>query len=64
MTSLFYTRMLLVNFNVFSCFFFFFSVFVFVFFFFFSFIAIDSRHLASSKFAALLFQFFGEFKLL
>ena len=31
---------------------------------FFSFIAIDSRHLASSKFAALLFQFFGEFTLL
>ena len=37
MTSLFYIRMLLVNFNVFSCFVlfcFFFSAFVFVFFFF------------------------------
>ena len=63
MTSLFYIRMLLVNVNVFSCFVFFLLVFVFVFFFF-SFIAIDSRHLASSKFAALLIQFFGEFTLL
>ena len=60
MTSLFYIRMLLVNFNVFSCFVFFFFWFLSLF----SFIAIDSRHLASSKFAALLIQFFGEFTLL
>lgn len=75
MTSLFYIRMHLVNFNVFSCFVVFFSfVFVFAFccycccfFISFFFIASDSRHPASSThryLSALLFQFFGEFKLL
>ena len=72
MTSLFYIRMHLVNFNVFSCFVFFFCfrlsflLLLLLFFYFIFFIASDSRHLASSTYrylSALLFQFFGEFKL-
>ena len=75
MTSLFYSHMHLVNFNVFSCFvlFFFFCfrlcflLLLLLFFDFTFFIASDSRHLVSSThryLSALLFQFFGEFKLL
>ena len=59
MTSLFYIRMLLVNFNVFSCFVLFCFFFGFCLcFLFFSFIAIDSRHLASSKFRCIIISVF------